>query len=463
MFSTNTYIGRRQQLNKDIDKGLILFVGNGESPMNYTDNTFRFRQDSSFLYFFGLSHPDLCATIDVESGEETLYGDDYTIDHIVWMGNQPTISDRAKTCGVQKTAVTSRLVKDLQQAKSQGRQIHFLPVYRGESKIKIFEYLGIAPSEMAAKASLEFIKAVIKQRNYKSAEEIVEIEKAVNITVDMHLAAMRMARPGMTEAQIAAEVERIALAEDGSISFPVIATINGQTLHNHFHGNTLVDGRMFLLDAGAETPMAYAGDMSSTFPVGKTFSSQQREIYQVALNSHEKAIEMLKPGIPFKEVYYESAREMMRGMKNLGFVKGNIDEAVIAGAHAMFFPCGLGHMMGLDVHDMEDLGEQYVGYNNEEKSTQFGAKSLRLGRKLEPGFVLTIEPGIYFIPQLIDLWKSENRFADFLNYSKIEQYRDFGGCRNEEDFLITETGYKLLGKPLPKTIEDVENERLKAF
>lgn len=463
MFSKNTYIGRRQQLSKDIDKGLILFVGNDESPMNYTENTYHFRQDSNFLYFFGLSHPDLCATIDVESGEETLYGDDYTIDDIVWMGSQPTISDRAKTCGVQKTANTSQLVKDLQQAKLKGRQIHFLPVYRGESKIKIFEFLNIPPSEISQKASLEFIKAVIKQRNYKSEEEIVEIEKAVNTTVDMHLAAMRMARPGMSEAQIAAEVERIALAENGNISFPVIATINGQTLHNHFHGNTLVDGRMFLLDAGAETSMGYAGDMSSTFPIGKTFSSQQKEIYQVALNSHERAIEMLKPGIPFKEVYYESAREMMRGMKDLGFVKGNIDEAVMAGAHAMFFPCGLGHMMGLDVHDMEDLGEQYVGYNNEEKSTQFGVKSLRLGRKLEPGFVLTIEPGIYFIPQLIDLWKSENRFADFLNYQKIEQYRDFGGCRNEEDFLITETGYKLLGKPLPKTIADVENERLKAF
>jgi Xaa-Pro aminopeptidase len=463
MFTKNTYIKRRQQLKRNIEKGLLLFVGNGESPMNYTDNTYHFRQDSSFLYFFGLNHPDLSAIIDVESGEEVVYGDDYTIDHIVWMGNQPTISDRAKTCGIQKTADTNQLVNDLKEAISKGRQIHFLPVYRGESKIKIFEYLNIHPSEISKKASLDFIKAVINQRNYKSSEEIVEIEKAVNITVDMHLAAMRMARPGMTEAQIAAEVERIALAENGKISFPVIATINGQTLHNHFHGNKLIDGRMFLLDAGAETPMGYAGDMSSTFPVGKTFTTQQKEIYQVALNSHEKAIEMLKPGTAFKEVYYESAREVMRGMKDLGFVKGDIDEAVMAGAHAMFFPCGLGHMMGLDVHDMEDLGEQYVGYHNEKKSTQFGAKSLRLGRKLEPGFVLTIEPGIYFIPQLIDLWKSENRFADFLNYEKIEQYKDFGGCRNEEDFLITDDGFKLLGKPLPKTIVDVENERLKAF
>ena len=463
MFSKQTYIGRRQQLMKDVEDGLILFIGNSESPMNYLDNTYRFRQDSSFLYFFGLNHPDLIGVLDVESGEETLYGNDYTIDHIVWMGNQPTIKDRALTCGINNTEPTSSLMHDLQDAISTGRQIHFLPAYRGESKIKLFEYLGVFPEKVQEEASNELIKAVIKQRNYKTAEEVAEIEKAANITVDMHLASMRMTRPGMTEAQIAAEVERIALAANGSISFPVIATINGQTLHNHYHGNTIQEGQMFLLDAGAETSMGYAGDMSSTFPVSKTFTTRQKEIYQVALNSHEKAIEMLNPGIHFKEVYYESAREIMRGMKDLGFVKGDINEAVAAGAHAMFFPCGLGHMMGLDVHDMEDLGEQWVGYDNEPKSTQFGMKSLRLGRKLEPGFVLTIEPGIYFIPQLIDLWKSENRFSEFLVYDKIEQYKDFGGCRNEEDFLITETGYQLLGKPLPKTIADVENERLKAF
>lgn len=463
MFKKETYINRRRQLAKDVEKGILLFIGNSESPMNYPDNTYRFRQDSSFLYFFGLSHPDLAAIIDVETGDEVIYGDDYTIDHIVWMGNQSKISERAGSCGVGKTGTTAQLVQDLQKAQSKGRNIHFLPVYRGESKIKLFEYLGMKPSDIQAQSSLELVKAVIKQRNYKSAEEIIEIEKACNITVDMHLAAMKITRPGMTEAQIAAEVERIALSHDGCVSFPVIATINGQTLHNHYHGNTIQEGQMFLLDAGAETPMGYAGDMSSTFPVGKSFTTRQKEIYQVALNSHEAAIKMLKPGIPFKEVYYESAREVLRGMKDLGFVRGDIHEAAAEGAHAMFFPCGLGHMMGMDVHDMEDLGEQYVGYDNEAKSTQFGVKSLRLGRKLEPGFVLTIEPGIYFIPQLIDLWKSEKRFAEFLNYEKIEQYKDFGGCRNEEDFLITENGYQLLGKPLPKTIADVENERLKAF
>ncbi len=463
MFSKVTYVNRRSQLMNDVDKGLILFIGNSESPMNYPDNTYRYRQDSSFLYFFGLTHPDLVGVLDVDSGKETIYGDNYTIDHIVWMGDQPTIKDRAKTCGIENTKPFNNLLGDLENAISSGRQIHFLPVYRGESKIKLFELLGVNPSKVKQESSVELVKAVIKQRNYKSEEEITQIEEAVNTTVDMHLAAMRMVRPGMTEADIAAEVERMALAQNGYISFPVIATINGQTLHNHYHGNKLEEGRMFLLDAGAETSMGYAGDMSSTFLVNKTFTTRQKEIYQVALNSHEAAIDMLKPGIPFKEVYYESAKEIMRGMKELGFVKGDINEAVAAGAHAMFFPCGLGHMLGLDVHDMEDLGEQWVGYDNEAKSTQFGMKSLRLGRKLEPGFVLTIEPGIYFIPQLIDLWKSEKRFSEFLIYDKIEQYRDFGGCRNEEDFVITETGYRLLGRPLPKSIEDVENERLLAF
>ena len=460
MFAKDTYEKRRQQLKSDVEKGLILLIGNGESPMNYTENGFRFRQDSTFLYFTGISHPDVVAVFDVESGEEVLYGDDYTIDDIVWMGDQPTIKEKAESCGISKSAPIAQLVSDLKVAQKSGRPIHFLPLYRSESKVKLFEWLGIVPAEVNKRSSLELVKAVIKQRNYKSDEEIVEIEKAVNTSVDMHLAGMRMARPGMMEAEIAAEVERIALATDGCISFPVIATINGQTLHNHYHGNILKEGDMLLLDAGAETPMGYAGDLSSTFPVSKTFTTRQKEIYQVALNSHEKAISMLKPGVPFKDVYFEASRTMMIGMKELGFVKGDVAEAVAAGAHAMFFPCGLGHMMGLDVHDMEDLGEQYVGYDNEAKSTQFGLKSLRLGRKLEPGFVLTIEPGIYFIPQLIDLWKKEKRFEQFLNYNKIEEYRDFGGLRNEEDFLITETGVRLLGKPLAKTVEEVEKERL---
>ncbi|MFP4469157.1 MAG: aminopeptidase P family protein [Bacteroidales bacterium] len=456
MFSKETYINRRKKLKSDVGHGMLLFLGNNESPMNYADNTYHFRQDSTFLYFFGISHPNLVAMIDCESGEEILFGDDYTIDDIVWMGKQPTIADRAQECGVGKTLPVSKLASELLRIKSQRRKIHFLPPYRPENKIKLFEWLGIAPVQQQDSASLEFVKAVIAQRNYKTDQEVAEIEKAVNITADMHIAAMKMAGPGMKESEISAEMDRIAQAAGGQIAFPVIATINGQTLHNHYHGNTLKSGQLFLLDCGAETEMGYAGDMSSTFPVDKTFTERQKEIYQVALDAHEAAIAMLKPGVPFKEVYFESARTILRGLGSLGFFKGDVDEAVAEGVHAMFFPCGLGHMMGLDVHDMEDLGEQYVGYDNEPKSKQFGLKSLRLARKLEPGFVLTIEPGIYFIPDLIDKWRTEKKFKDFLNYDKLEEYKDFGGCRNEEDFLITEDGARLLGKPIPKRIEDVE-------
>jgi len=275
----------------------------------------------------------------------------------------------------------------------------------------------------------------------------------------MHLTAMMMAQPGMKESEIAAAVHEVAQAAGGDLSFPIIATIHGETLHNHYHGNTLQSGDLFLLDAGAETSMHYAGDMSSTFPVDKKFTSVQKDIYNVALNAHEAAISMLNPGTTNKEVHLKACLTIAEGMKDLGFMKGNMSDAVEAGAHALFFPCGTGHMMGLDVHDMEDLGEQWVGYDGEPKSTQFGLKSLRLGRKLEPGFVLTIEPGIYFIPDLIDMWKAQNKFNDFINWDKVEKYRNFGGCRNEEDFVITETGARLLGKPLPKTIEDVEAER----
>jgi Xaa-Pro aminopeptidase len=459
MFPKQTYINRRKKLMADIENGVILFPGNNESPMNYADNTFHFRQDSTFLYFFGLSHPNLAAMLDTETGEEIIYGNDYTIDDVVWMGVQPTVADRSLTCGVKSSGPLSQLATDLHKAKAQGRKIHFLPPYRPENMIKLFELLEIPPSDQKDASSHKLVLAVINQRNYKSAEEVAEIEKAVNVTADMHISAMKMLRPGMRESEIAAEMEKIAIAAGGNISFPVIATINGQTLHNHYHGNIAESGKLFLLDCGAETAMGYAGDMSSTFPVNRKFTERQKEIYQVALNSHEAAIKMLKPGIPFKEVYYESAREILRGLGQLGFFKGDVDEAVAEGVHAMFFPCGLGHMMGLDVHDMEDLGEQYVGYDNEPKSTQFGVKSLRLGRKLEPGFVLTIEPGIYFIPDLIDKWRAEKKFMDFLNYDMLEAYKDFGGCRNEEDFLITDDGYRLLGKSIPKTVEEVEAMR----
>lgn len=458
MFPKEIYIQRREKLRKSVGKGLILLLGNDESPMNYYDNGYHFRQDSSFLYFFGLNLPFLAATLDCDSGDDKIFGNDLTIEDFVWMGPQPTIANQSLQVGITQSGNLAALMALLDDAKSKNRKIHFLPPYRSENKIKLFEWLGILPDESKTKASLELILGIVNQRNYKSAGEILEIHKACDVSVDMHTLSMRMAKPSVSEATIAAAIHEVALASGGQIAFPIIATINGQTLHNHYHGNILKDGDLFLVDAGAETSMGYAGDLSSTTPVNGKFTSRQKDIYSICLDSHNTSISMLKPGIPFKDVYFESVKVIIRGLKDLGLMKGNVDDAVANGAHALFFPCGLGHMMGLDVHDMEDLGEVYVGYGGEPKSTQFGLKSLRLGRKLEPGFVLTIEPGIYFIPELIDQWRAKNHNAEYINYDKVEQYKTFSGLRNEENFLITDDGCELLGKPKPKRIADVEAE-----
>ncbi len=459
MFAKETYVERRKKLKETVGSGIILLPGNGESPMNYTDNPYHFRQDSSFLYYFGLDQPDLTGFIDIDNDKEIIFGNDLTVDDIVWMGVKPTVSERALQAGVSETYQLNKLASFTGEAQKKNRKIHFLPPYRAETTVLLFELLGIKPSQAKELSSLKLVKAIVNQRNYKTEEEIVEIEKAVDVTVDMHLTAMRMAKPGMKEWEIAAAVHEVALASGGNLSFPIIATIHGETLHNHYHGNTIREGDMFLLDAGAETAMHYGGDLSSTFPAGRKFTERQKEIYNVALAAHEAAISMLKPGVPYRDAHLKACLTIAEGMKELGFMKGDMQEAVYEGAHALFFPCGTGHMMGLDIHDMENLGEEWVGYDGEPKSKQFGLKSLRLARRLEPGFVLTIEPGVYFIPDLIDMWRAENKFNDFINWNKVEQYKDFGGCRNEEDFVITETGAKLLGKPLPKTIEDVEAER----
>lgn len=459
MFSKETYSNRRNKLKAEVKSGILLFLGNDECGMNYADNTYHYRQDSTFLYFFGSDYAGLNAIIDIDENREIIFGDELTIDHIVWMGSQPTIKEKSQAVGIGETAPMSELKTYLDKAAVKARTIHHLPPYRPEHQIKLLNLIQIHPNLASKNASLPFIQAVVNQRNYKSDEEISQIEEAVNITAEMHLAAMRMARPGMKEYEIAAKVQETAIRLGGQASFPTIATINGQTLHNHYHGNTLKSGDMLLLDCGAENKMHYSGDMSSTFPVDKTFTTRQKEIYQIALNAHNAAIAKLQPGVSFKDVHLTACRAVAEGMKQMGFMKGNLDDAIQQGAHALFFQCGTGHMMGMDVHDMENLGEVCVGYNGKAKSTQFGLKSLRLGRELEPGFVLTIEPGIYFIPELIDMWKTEKRFEEFINYDKVEQYKDFGGCRNEENFLVTADGARLLGKPIPKSIADVEKER----
>jgi Xaa-Pro aminopeptidase len=459
MFKIQSYLSRRDNLKTRIDSGIAVFMGNDKSPINYADNTYHFRQDSSFLYYFGLNTAGLTGIVDFDEGKDYIFGNDLTVEDFVWMGYQPALKDQAEKVGVENTGSIPDLEKFLKEAKTKGRRIHLLPQYRAENKIKFYHWLDINPLETQKTTSVELIKAVVAQREVKSDEELLEIENAVDTTVDMHVAAMSMVRPGMLESEIAAKVQEIATKDGGNISFPTIATIHGETLHNHFQGNQLKDGDIFLLDCGAETAMGYAGDLSSTIPVSDSFTERQSEIYNITLASHNGSIDMLKPGLPFKDIYYQACRIIVDGLKDLNLMKGDTEEALQLGAHAMFFPCGLGHQMGLDIHDMENLGEEYVGYDGQTKSKQFGLKSLRLAKPLVPGIVLTIEPGIYFIPSLIDMWRNEKRFTDFINYDKLETYKDFGGIRNEENFVITTDGYKLLGKNKPKTIEDVEKQK----
>lgn len=457
MFKSQTYLDRRQRLQADMNSGLILLMGNEESCMNYEDNIYHFRQDSNFLYFIGIDKPNLAAIIDLDEAQTTLFGDDLTIDHIIWMGAQPDMQELADLSGIEQTAPKKQLPEVLKKAREKGRTIHFLPPYRPENQIKMSDWLGIPIHQLKEKASVPLIRAIVAQASYKSEEEIVEIEKAVNISGTMHLAAMKTAKAGIKEAVLAGIVEGIAISNEGHLAYPVILTVNGQTLHNHYHGNILANGRLVLGDFGAETAMHYAGDITRTFPVSSKFTERQKDIYNLVLETELAAIAALKPGVPYRDIHLLAATKITEGLKGIGLMKGNTADAVAEGAHALFFPHGLGHMMGLDVHDMEDLGENFVGYTDQiKRSEQFGLRSLRLGRELEPGFVLTVEPGIYFIPELIQKWQTEGIATEFINYEALSDYLDFGGVRIEDDVLITEDGYSVLGAPIPKTVEEIE-------
>lgn len=458
MFTKEVYSKRRKELKALVNNGLGIFLGNVDSPMNYLDNIFHFRQDSTFLYLFGIDQPGMAAIIDFDSGEEMLFGNDIEIDDIIWMGEQPTIQERGKQVGISDTHAFSKFAEHIKNALKQNRKIHFLPPYRGENKLLLSELLNITPSAINEQKSLELIKAVIKLRSIKDEFEIAEIEKACATGYDMHVTAMRMAVSGEKEQNIAGMIEGIPLQKGGHYSFPIILSQDGQTLHNHLHTGTLTEGRLMLTDAGAETAMHYASDFTRTTPVNGKFTQKQKEIYQIVLDANNSVTNLIKPNVTYKELHLHAATIIAQGLKDLGLMKGDVQEAVKAGAHALFFPHGLGHMMGLDVHDMEDLGQIYVGYDDETRpSEQFGTAYLRLGRKLENGFVITNEPGIYFIPALIDLWQSKKTNKDFINFEKVNQYRDFGGIRLEDDILVTENGNRLLGKRIPISIEEVEN------
>lgn len=458
MFDKEIYIKRRLRIHDQLKEGLVILPGNDESAMNYPANQYRFRQDSNFLYFFGLDHPGFVGVMDLENGNDHIFGNDVDMDDIIWMGDQPSVKEQAAQVGVTHTAPLAKLGDMLKTALEKGRTLHFLPFYRGDTLLFMSEMTGLAPAKLRDMVSVLLIKAIVNLRSYKGEEEIREIEYAMEIAWEMHTTAMKMARPGVIEREIAGTIEGIAAARGNGISFPIILTINGQTLHNHYHGNELKAGRLMVTDAGAESLLHYASDITRTVPVSGKFDQRQKDIYEIVLEANTETINAARPGITNKNLHLMASRIIANGLKEVGLMRGDMDQAVSLGAVALFFPHGLGHMMGLDVHDMEGLGEDYVGYNDEvHRSKQFGMAFLRLARKLEPGFVFTIEPGIYFIPALIEQWRKEKKFTEFINYDKLDAFMDFGGIRIEDDVLIREDDAIVLGRPIPKTVDEVED------
>ena len=458
LFSKSTYVERRNELKKLVGSGLIVLFGNNDSPANYPSNTYKFRQDSSFLYYFGLHRNGLVGVIDVDNDREYLVGDEIDIEDIVWYGSVTSVAEMAEMTGVARTAAMRELPAIVESAKAQGEEVHFLPPYRFDNQIQIMDLLGIHPSQQKAAASLKLIAAVVEMRTTKTEEEIAELERAAEIGYEMHTTAMRLCRPGVTEQYIGGMVDGIANAYGCMVSFQTIATQHGEVMHGNPSPAKLEAGRLMLVDAGAETNENYCSDNTRTTPVSGVFTQKQKDIYNIVVECHDHVLEVAKPGVKWWDVHFAVCRIITERLQQLGLMKGDVEESLKAGAHAMFLPHGLGHSMGMDVHDMEGLGQVYVGFDKEVRpSTQFGTNALRFGRRLQKGFVVTDEPGIYFIPALIDDWKKNGTNAQFLNFDKIDEYRDFGGIRIEDDVLITDEGCRFIGsKRIPYHVEDVE-------
>lgn len=478
MFSTDVYVKRRKTLLDKMSyipegrRGIAVFPGNAEAPQNYRGNDYKFRQESSFLYFWGIDEPCFAAVLDLDNGEETVYGDDVDIDDIIWMGPQPSVRSKAERIGVKRTGTSEQFEKDVHNAVSAGRTVHFLPTSRYYNTLKISELLGI-PAEDIRKvspvsgsgsgktlnASEELVKAVVSMRLIKEDCEIEEIDKACDIGRMMHTEGRRGCKPGAREQDIAGRMEGVTISKGWGVSFTTILSQNGETLHNHSHHQIITPGRMLLIDAGAESNTHYASDFTRTYPCSGKFTQQQKEIYDIVESCNELAFQLARPGITYRQVHLAVARHMLEGLAGLGLVHGDLDEMVAEGIAGLFMPHGLGHNMGIDVHDMEDLGEDYVGYDEGQKrSSQLGLGSLRMARKLRPGHVITDEPGIYFIPALISKWKTEGTDKGFVNYSALESYLGFGGIRLEDDVLITDDGARRLGSArLPIRSSDIED------
>ena len=464
MFSKKTYINRRAELKKLVKSGVIILFGNNESAVNSPANNYSpFRQDSSFLYYFGQQRDGLVGVIDIDENKEMLIGDDIDIEDIVWFGGVDTVRELGEQVGVANSAPMAELKNICDKAQKAQRKIHFLPPYRSDIKIQISDLLGIHPNKQKEAASLELIHAIVKMRSTKTAEEIEELERAAVIGYKMHTTAMRLTKPGLTEKFVAGNVDGVANSYGAMVSFPTIFSQHGEIMHGNPSMAELQAGRLVLCDCGGETLNHYCSDNTRTFPVNGKFTQRQLDIYNVVVECHDAALQLAKPGMKYADVHFAVCRIIFDRMKELGLAKGNTDAAVAAGAHAMFLPHGLGHMMGMDVHDMEALGQIYVGFDEETHPNleQFGTNALRMGRRLQEGFVVTDEPGIYFIPALIDEWREKKHCAEFLNFDKLETYKDFGGIRIEDDLLITKDGCRFIGKELipyhPKDIEEFMN------
>ena len=462
MFEKEVYTARRKALLERLagEKGVAVFLGNVDAPAQYKDNCYKWRQDSNWLYFFGIDEPRFAATIDLESGEETIYADDFSIDDIIWTGPMPSVKTQAEAVGVCRTAPYSALKEAVR-----GRKVHFLPTSRYYNAMLMASLLGLDPSEVTsagkkgcAKASRPLTDAVIAMRLVKEDREIAQIDHACDIGYEMHTAARRGIVPGIIEQEIVGRMEGVTLSKGWGVSFATILTQHGEIFHCHSHEGIVEPGRLMVIDAGAENNMHYASDFTRTYPTSGKFSAMQRDIYQTVYECNELAFGMIRPGVAYRDVHLAVAEHILDNLGQLGLVNGNPSELAADGIAGLFMPHGLGHNMGLDVHDMEDLGEDLVGYDaDQNRSEQLGLGSLRMARRLMPGNVITDEPGIYFIPDLIRLWKREGTDRGCVNYSKLEPYFSFGGIRLEDDVLVTADGARRLGaKRLPIAPDEVE-------
>ena len=456
MFDSSVYTARRAALTRIVKRGCILLPGNDLVGMNYRANTFPFRQDGSFLYFTGLDRPGHCLWLDCESGEEILFGPEPGMEHTIWSGAVPTLSELADNSGIAGSKSMNALADAVLQVKAQGRSIHYSPTYQGGTALLLAGVLGIQPQELEAGFSSILVQGIVELRSVKSAAEVAQIREAVALSAEVYGSLMESCVPGAKEMELYGRSQGLILAHGSREAFPMILSRRGEVLHNHTHDQTLRDGDLLLVDSGVVSPLGYASDITRTLPVGGRFTTRQKDIYEIVLDALAVGTSGMAPGVPFVECHLAAARAVARGLTDLGLMRGDPLDAVDCGAHALFFPHGLGHMLGLDVHDMEALGEDFVGYDDEfKRSSRFGLSGLRMARRLRPGFVMTVEPGIYFIPALIRQWREERRLAEFINFSALDAYLDFGGIRIEDDVLVTEEGQEILSREIPKTAEEV--------